>query len=102
MIVSPRYRAGLVARFPVNQESAAIVVLHRPDGSPPPVGATVALEGSEASAVVGYDGEVYLRGLQDGANRLNVTWRDGECTAGFSVEMTGGTLPRLGPYTCAP
>ena len=102
IIVSPRYRGGLVARFPVNQESAAIVVLHRPDGSPPPVGATVTLEGNEASAVVGYDGEVYVRGLQDGANRLNVSWRDGQCTAGFSVEMTGGRLPRLGPFTCEP
>ena len=102
IIVSPRYRGGLVARFPINQASAAIVVLQRADGSPPPVGATVALEGSDATAVVGYDGEVYVRGLQDGANRLNVSWRDGQCSAGFSVEMAGGTLPRLGPFTCEP
>jgi outer membrane usher protein len=102
MLVSPRAGGGVVTRFPVSRESAAIIVLRRPDGSAPPVGARVALEGSEAEAVMGHDGEVYARGLRPGANRLAVSWRDGACTADFSAMLAAGTLPRLGPFQCAP
>ena len=102
MRVSPRAGGGLVARFPVSRESAAIVVLQRPDGSPPPVGASVRVEGSEIPAIVGHEGEVYAKGIRSGANRLEVSWREGQCIAEFSAEVAAGTLPRLGPFPCVP
>ena len=102
MLVAPRAGGGTVARFPVSRESSALAVILLPDGTPPPAGAQVALEGSDLPAVVGYDGEVYLRGLSAGTNRLTISWRDGQCQASFTVEVASGTLPRLGPFTCAP
>mgnify|MGYP003576750781 CR=1 FL=1 len=102
MIVSPRMGGGLVATFPISHETSAIVTLTRPDGTPPQLGAQVTLEGSDLSAVVGFDGEVFVRGLQPGPNRLTVSWRDGQCTASFNSDVETGTLPRLGPYTCSP
>jgi outer membrane usher protein len=43
-----------------------------------------------------------VRGLTRGENRLDVRWRDGGCTARFTVVETESSLPRIGPYTCVP
>ncbi|WP_332659405.1 fimbria/pilus outer membrane usher protein [Brevundimonas sp.] len=100
-LVAPRARAGVVTRFPVTRARSALVTLLLPDGSPPPVGASVSIVGSEAVAVVGFGGEIYLRDLAAGENRLELAWPDGRCSVAISVGAGGG-LPRLGPYTCAP
>lgn len=101
-LVAPRERAGLVTRFPVIRARSAIVMLRLPDGSPPPVGAQVRIAGVEDVAVAGFDGEIFVRGLSPGANRLDLTWRGGQCTAAFDADVAEGGLPRLGPFTCAP
>lgn len=100
-LVAPRARAGVVTRFPVTRARSALVTLRLPDGSPPPVGASVTIEGSEATGIVGFGGEIYLRDLAVGENRLELAWPDGRCSVAINVGAGGG-LPRLGPYTCAP
>lgn len=100
-LVAPRAGAGLVTRFPVTHARSALVTLLLPDGSPPPVGASVTIAGSGALAIVGFGGEVYLRDLAAGENRLDVVWPDGRCSVAVDVGAEGG-LPRLGPFTCAP
>jgi outer membrane usher protein len=52
--------------------------------------------------VLGFDGEAYLRGLEPGLNRIEVTWQGGRCAASLTAEIPDGTVPRLGPVTCAP
>ncbi len=101
-LVAPRGGAGMVTRFNVARARAAIVVLRRSDGTPPPAGATVLLEGSTFEAPLGFDGEIYVRGLKAGENRLQVNWREGRCTAWFDAPAEAGGLPRLGPFPCAP
>jgi outer membrane usher protein len=101
-LVAPRARAGAVTRFPVTRARSALITVLLPDGSPPPVGAAVHISGSEDIAIVGFGGEVYLRGLAVGQTRLEVNWPAGRCSATIDVSPAQGGLPRLGPYTCAP
>lgn len=102
MLVAPREGAGLITRFATRRERAAVIVLRLADGKPPPVGAGVRLEGAEDGEVMGYDGEVYVRGLKVGPNRLDLSWPEGHCRASFTAPELKGRLPRLGPFTCAP
>ena len=102
LLVAPRGGAGLVTRFAAIRARSAIVVLERADGTPPPAGASVRLTGTSFAAPMGYDGEIYVRGLARGANRLEVEWRDGRCAATFPGDFAEGTLPRLGPFRCEP
>lgn len=100
--VAPRGRAGLITRFGVTRARSALVTLRMPDGTAPPVGAQVRIAGVEETTVAGFDGEIYVRGLSDGENRLDLTWRDGTCSATFTANVIEGSQPRLGPFTCAP
>jgi len=102
LLVSPHASGGLVARFEVERAYSAIVVLQLPDGSEPPPGALVRMTDSAFAEPIGYGGEIYVRGLKEGANRLDVVWRNGQCSATFNAEVTAGTLPRLGPFQCVP
>lgn len=101
-LVSPREGAGLITRFPVTHARSAVVTLQMPDGSAPPVGAQVRIVGVSEPAVSGFGGEIYVRGLSEGENRLDLRWRDGGCTARFTAAVVSGSLPRLGPFTCEP
>jgi outer membrane usher protein len=100
--VAPRGSAGMVTRFDIIRARSAIVVLERADGKPPPAGARVQFTGSNFTAPLGFGGEVYVRGLQEGENRLDVIWHDGKCTARFAAPAIDNGQPRLGPYLCVP
>lgn len=101
-LVAPRAGAGAITRFAVTHARSALLTLHLPDGSPPPVGASVRIAGSDEAAVVGFGGEIYLRGLEVGENRLDVSWPAGRCAVTINAPSAERGLPRLGPYTCAP
>lgn len=101
-LVAPRLGAGLVTRFGVVKEISALVSLRLPDGASPPVGAVAAVTGSALAAPVGYDGDVYLRGLSPGPNRIEVTWPEGRCTSEIPGVAEAGRLRRIGVVTCAP
>lgn len=98
--VAPRGGAGLIANFLVTRARSAIVVLVGPDGAPPPAGATVRLAGQDFEAPLGFGGEIYVRGLTVGENRLEVRWRDGGCDTRFVVPEVQSAQPRMGPYPC--
>jgi outer membrane usher protein len=100
-LVAPRAGAGVVTHFPVSHARSALVTLRRPDGAPLPVGAAVTVGGSPDASIVGFGGEIYLRGLVAGENRLEVAWPDGRCSVVLDVAGDRG-LTRMGPYTCAP
>ncbi|MFO1185548.1 MAG: fimbria/pilus outer membrane usher protein [Bauldia sp.] len=85
-IVRPQGQGGVKVDFGLrDNHDAALFVVRDAKGKPLPVGSSATLESGE-SFVVGYDGELYLRGLQ-AANRLRVERADGgSCSASFSFD----------------
>lgn len=100
--VKPGDRAGAVVAFDLARVRAATVVLVDDTGQPLPVGSTVSLHGRPgAAAVVGFDGETYLEGLESG-NVLDIRKPGGRCTARFALADDEVALPRIGPVVCTP
>lgn len=97
----PADRSGSHVHFSVRPVRAALVQLHDAAGHPLPLGSRVAIVGSPAGAIVGYDGEAYLEAL-DTRVRLRVVLPGaaGSCLAGFDYPAAAGTIPRIGPLTC--
>jgi outer membrane usher protein len=86
----------------VSHDLAALVSLRLPGGGFPPLGAVAEIAGAGHAAPVGYDGEVYLRGLAPGRNGISVSWPGGRCTATLEIDADYGRLKRLGDIACAP
>jgi outer membrane usher protein len=85
-VAAPRRGSGVVTRFLIDRQLSAIVVLLDRNQTPLPVGREVRLAGQEEPAVLGYGGEVYLRGLAPGENEVEVTWPNGSCRASFHID----------------
>ena len=94
--VRPADRTGLHVRFALDRQRAALVELRDAHGRPLPLGARVAGAGT---AVVGHDGQAYLRGLGDD-NRLVVDWGQGQCSARFAWRERQSDTGRIGPVAC--
>ena len=93
------YRQGAIVDFGSRRVHSALVVLHDSSGQPIEAGYIAMLENGE-NAVIGYDGEVYLRGLKPN-NRLSVDRGiAGQCHATFTYQDGGSPQARIGPLTC--
>ncbi|KGD60538.1 type 1 pili usher protein CsuD [Alcanivorax jadensis T9] len=101
LLIKPADLTGITARFSVEQIHSAVVVIHDPQGKPLPAGSR-ALFSDDDVTVVGYDGEVFIQGLEAGENTLDIIDNGKRCTADFNFTPAPGTLPRIGPYTCHP
>jgi outer membrane usher protein len=102
--VVPLAGAGVVAGFKVERYRAATVIVHEPDGKAVAVGTPVRLLNVPAAplSVVGYDGVVFLDGLQDN-NDVVVGEGAGACTLHVTYQPgTAGQLPVIGPLRCLP
>lgn len=102
--LQPGDRSLVPVRFRFDRARAALLQLRDAAGEPLPIGARAWLdrgEGSDgASAVVGHEGQTYVRGL-GGDNRLRVRWgRDAGCSVRFSLDQLDAVTGRLGPLTC--
>lgn len=95
----PAWRSGVRVDFPVRKVAAATLNLMLPGGRPVPAGATASLEDGEGDFVVGYDGLLYLTGLQ-ADNRLLVRWSGGQCRLRLRYEARTGDVPYLGHVMC--
>lgn len=96
----PSDRAGTLVRFGIRTVQAASVILHDVEGKPLPLGSSVSLrDSSTPAAMVGYDGMVYLEGL-DAHNVLDVQTADGRCVTRFDYQQQDSTVPLIGPLTC--
>ncbi|HLQ85055.1 MAG TPA: fimbria/pilus outer membrane usher protein, partial [Salinisphaeraceae bacterium] len=100
---TPRDSAGTLVEFGIREIRAASIVLVDETGAPLPVGSRVqtAGPGARSSAVVGYDGIVYLDALQD-HNLLTVHTDAGPCRVAFDFAGSGEIVPQIGPFTCQP
>jgi len=99
-IATPSDRAGTLVQFSVEKVRAAIVSLTDVNGNPLPVASRVHQENRPNSyAVVGFDGETYLEGLQD-KNRLRVNTPDGICHVEFDYPKSQAPISHIGPVQC--
>lgn len=93
------YRQATVVDFGARRVFGAVLVIHDQDGKPLEAGIVVHLEGGE-SAIMGYDGQVYLRDLK-ASNRIFIDFgAKGTCSLSFAYDVDGPAQPQIGPLTC--
>jgi outer membrane usher protein len=100
--VTPYAASGALVKFAVRRTRQALVVLHRGDGQPVPIGARVRLLPDGPQFIVGRRGQVWLTDLAAERQHLQVSWADGGCTLDMAVPAANGGMPaKLGPLICA-
>ncbi len=95
----PYFRSGVEIKFPIRHSRGATLTIHFQDGKPLPVGASVQEIGKDAIFTVGYNGEVYVVGL-DSITRLRATWGDQSCEFDVAFIASADPLPDLGTFIC--
>lgn len=97
-----RAGSGAVLRFDITQVLAASLTLVDESGQPLPMGMLVQHVGSGHTAVLGWDGQVYLEGLGRDNELLVRGANVPPCRVRFSIDTTAPTVLRLGPLVCRP
>ena len=95
-VAVPLDRSGVLVRFPVTRDDAALVTLIRLSGEPVPLGASVTVNGKGEPFVVGYDGQAYVKHLS-ATSTLRAEWPGGSCLA--EIAYREGE-PQLEPAWC--
>jgi outer membrane usher protein len=95
----PRYRSGVVVRFPIASGRGATFTLKLANGQPLPAGATVRIVGHQQDFPVGLNGEVYVTGLEL-HNAIDASWNHLSCRLNLNLPQTQDPLPDLGTFTC--
>jgi outer membrane usher protein len=99
-LTTPTDRAGTLVHFGITPVRAASVTLHDDSGQPLPLGSRASLAGqAEGSALVGFDGIVYLDTLNE-HNTLVVHTPTGTCRTSFDYRSDGYGIPSIGPLLC--
>lgn len=99
-VVSPADRGAVNVKFDLKKTArSALVTVKRADGSYPEPGATARIKGSEQTAVVGYDGVVFLKELQD-SNEVEIESGGKTCRARFKYPAGAAAQVTIGPVTC--
>lgn len=90
-VVVPGARQGPTVRFGITASApSALIVMTDGEGKVLPAGSKVTLAGQDEPFVMGYDGEVYLRGLQQANTALVSLAGGGTCSAAFAFERVSG------------
>lgn len=98
--VTPSRRAGTIVPFRVRRERAALVRFVDEAGEPIALGARVVpMNAEEPSTVIGFDGESFLREL-DELNRFRVLTPGSSCVAQFELTEFGSVQAYIGPVVC--
>jgi outer membrane usher protein len=95
----PYFRSGVDVTFPVRRSRGATFTVRLAGGAFLPVGAVVSIAGGDATYAAGYDGEVYVSGL-DATTRLRASWGREACEFDVTFAASADPLPDLGTYTC--
>jgi len=99
LTVTPRYRSGVVVKFPVERVRGGTFRLITPDSSPVPAGATVHF--MNATFPVTYDGVTYVTGYDHGTAGT-AEWSGGGCAFRLDPPPDNDPLPDMGTVTCRP
>jgi outer membrane usher protein len=97
--VIPARRSGVTVSFGGAVQAAALVVLRDPSGAFVEPGATVTLNGRATEDHVGYDGQLWLEGV-DSSNTISVTTGKGTCSASFDYVPDPGNQVIIDPVVC--
>lgn len=99
--VVPTDRGAALVKFGVAQDARnAVVVIKAADGLAIPVGSRVRMADNGEEAVIGYGGEVYLRGLKE-KNALLVDQSSGpSCRAEFDYRPVPGSRVVINDVVC--
>jgi outer membrane usher protein len=100
-VVVPSDRGAALVKFGVEQDARnAVVVIKAADGIAIPVGTVVRVADGGEEAVMGYGGEVYLRGLK-AQNTLEVDRAGGSsCRADFEYRSAPGNRVVINDVVC--
>jgi outer membrane usher protein len=99
-VVRPQDRSGVVVRFPIQFNHAALLKLVDATGTPLPLGTAATLRSTGVIVPVGYDGDAYVEGLSS-HNELGVELPNGHrCAIVFDYEPLPGDIPSIGPLRC--
>jgi outer membrane usher protein len=96
-IMTPPYRSGVIARFPVERVHSGTFRLVTDDGRPVPVGAVVTLKGTQFPVVL--DGMVYVTGYDHGM-AADASWPGGRCSFRLDPPPPDDPLPDMGTVQC--
>jgi outer membrane usher protein len=101
MSVTPPFRGGVRAKFPIRLGRAALIRLVLDDGNAVPPGALVRIAGEQREFQVARRGEVYLSAIPQELT-IEVHWRQQQCR--IRVTLPQGhvdEISRVGPLTCS-
>ena len=98
MTVVPRYRGAALARFDVQREHPATIVVDMPDGTPLQAGSTVRTS-DHGTTFAGYGGEIFTEHFRSGMT-LDIDTARGACRVTVPYKGTA-PLPRIGPLRCS-
>ncbi len=97
--IVPYYRSGVLVKFDVKPARAAIITIVTKHNQPIPTDAKVTIVGQQKLFPVGYNGEVYLTGLNQ-TNKLQIKWLQHQCELIIHYPGTTPILPDLGKHYC--
>lgn len=99
---TPTDRAGVLVSFGIATARSASVILTDSDNQPLPLGSQVQLLTNKdaPSAIVGFDGEVYLDTLDEHNVLTVMTPSNDSCTVSFDYHKQGDDIPLIGPLIC--
>ena len=96
----PRYRSGVIEKFPVTYTRGATLTIKLPGGKYLPSGAEVRIVGGSATFPVGLNGEVYLTGLSS-HNIVEAKWGQQHCRFTVNMPDSKEPIPDLGTFFCS-
>ena len=99
LTVTPRYRSGVVVKFPVERVRGGTFRLLMLDGSPVPAGGIVHF--MDATFPVTYDGVTYVTGFDHGTAGT-AQWSGGSCSFQLDPPPPDDPLPDMGTVICRP
>jgi outer membrane usher protein len=98
--VRPQDRSGVVVKYPIKFNHAALLQMVDEAGVPLPMGSVATLRTTGAIVPVGYDGDAYVEELSL-HNELTVVRPDGRrCTVAFDYTPLPNDIPSIGPLRC--
>lgn len=98
-VVVPARRSGVSVNFRGGDSASALVILKDVLGKDVAPGAAVTLNGGSEESFVGYDGQLWLEGL-NAQNSISVETADGHCTASFAYAPQPGSQVTIDPVEC--
>jgi outer membrane usher protein len=99
-VLRPQDRSGVVLKYPIKFNRAALVQLVDAAGEAIPLGSTATLKATGVVFPIGYDGDAYVENLSP-RNELTVELPNGHhCSVVFNYLPLPGDIPSIGPLRC--